>query len=62
MRFDAVILDMDGLMLDTEPLYKRAWQTAAFELGCHLDDGWYLRLIGTTNAAGARMSTYTASR
>ena len=51
---DAVILDMDGLMLDTEPLYKRAWQTAAAELGYRLGDDFYLTLIGRTNAAGER--------
>jgi HAD superfamily hydrolase (TIGR01509 family) len=45
---------MDGLMLDTEQLYKRAWQTAAAELGYRLDDRFYLTLIGRTNAAGER--------
>jgi HAD superfamily hydrolase (TIGR01509 family) len=49
---DAVILDMDGLMLDTEHLYKRAWQTAAAELGYRLGDDFYLTLIGRTTAAG----------
>ena len=48
----AVILDMDGLMLDTEHLYKRAWQNAASELGYSLDDGFYFTLVGRTNAAG----------
>jgi beta-phosphoglucomutase-like phosphatase (HAD superfamily) len=28
MKVDAVVLDMDGLMLDTEPIYKAAWQRA----------------------------------
>ena len=48
---DAVVLDMDGLMLDTEPLYKRAWQQAALQFGFRLDDTFYLALIGRTNAS-----------
>ncbi len=52
MDIDAVILDMDGLMLDTELLYKKAWQAAASQLGFVLDDSFYFRLIGRTNAAG----------
>lgn len=50
MDIDAVILDMDGLMLDTEPLYWRAWQKAAAELGFDIDDEFYFTLIGKTNA------------
>jgi beta-phosphoglucomutase len=42
----AVILDMDGLMVDTEPLYQEAWQQAASELGYHLDDALYARFVG----------------
>jgi HAD superfamily hydrolase (TIGR01509 family) len=38
-------------MLDTEASYKKAWQTAASELGFLLDDGFYLTLVGRTNAA-----------
>ena len=26
MRVSAVIFDMDGLMVDTEPVYQAAWQ------------------------------------
>ena len=48
---DAVVLDMDGLMLDTEPAYKRAWQAAAVLCGFLLDDSFYLTLIGRTNAS-----------
>jgi HAD superfamily hydrolase (TIGR01509 family) len=47
----AVILDMDGLMLDTEPIYKRAWQSAAAECGYDLDDDFYLTLVGQPNPA-----------
>ncbi len=33
-------------MLDTEPLYKVAWQTASAELGYKLDDPSYATLVG----------------
>lgn len=49
MNIRGVILDMDGLMLDTEPIYKAAWQQAALELGFDLDDQWYSRLTGRPN-------------
>jgi HAD superfamily hydrolase (TIGR01509 family) len=41
-----VIFDMDGLILDTEPLYKAAWQRTAAELGFEIQDDWYLNLVG----------------
>jgi len=37
-------------MLDTEPIYWRAWQKAGTELGFHIDDAFYVTLIGKTNA------------
>jgi beta-phosphoglucomutase-like phosphatase (HAD superfamily) len=49
MGIKAVVLDMDGLMLDTEPLYKAAWQQACAELGFDLNDQFYSRLIGRPN-------------
>jgi HAD superfamily hydrolase (TIGR01509 family) len=49
---DAVVLDMDGLMLDTEFIYKRAWQCAAADLGFDLEDGFYLTLVGRNNTDG----------
>jgi HAD superfamily hydrolase (TIGR01509 family) len=42
----AVILDMDGLMLDTESIYKRAWENAAVQCGYTLDDSFYHTLLG----------------
>ena len=51
IHLDAVILDMDGLMLDTECLYKNAWQRAAIQLGFVLDETFYFTLNGRTNAA-----------
>ena len=48
----AVIFDMDGLMLDTEPLYKIAWQNAAVECGHPISEELYARLIGRTRMDG----------
>jgi beta-phosphoglucomutase-like phosphatase (HAD superfamily) len=45
-KIRAVVLDLDGLMLDTEPLYKAAWQEAAGQLGFIVDDARYATLIG----------------
>jgi HAD superfamily hydrolase (TIGR01509 family) len=42
----AIVLDMDGLMVDTEPIYRRAWQSAAQACGYPFDDSFYLTLIG----------------
>jgi beta-phosphoglucomutase-like phosphatase (HAD superfamily) len=46
MMIEAVIFDMDGLMLDTEPAYRTAWQQASAECGYPLSDDLYVRLIG----------------
>ena len=42
----AVIFDMDGLLVDSEPLYMRSWQQAASELGFTLTDEFYHSLLG----------------
>jgi HAD superfamily hydrolase (TIGR01509 family) len=44
--FDAVIFDMDGLMVDTEPLSRRAWDEALRPFNLTLDDTTYQRMIG----------------
>jgi HAD superfamily hydrolase (TIGR01509 family) len=42
-----VIMDMDGLMVDTEPLSRRAWDSVLADLGCEpLEDEFYNSLIG----------------
>jgi beta-phosphoglucomutase-like phosphatase (HAD superfamily) len=46
MLIKAVVLDMDGLMLDTEPIYRCSWQQASAELGFSLSDSGYERYIG----------------
>ena len=49
----AIILDMDGLMLDTEPISLRIWQEAAVELGYVLTDQICDAMIGRTAASNA---------
>jgi HAD superfamily hydrolase (TIGR01509 family) len=41
-----VIFDMDGLLLDTERLYRDAWQQAAAAQGGALSDAMFAELIG----------------
>jgi beta-phosphoglucomutase-like phosphatase (HAD superfamily) len=47
--FTAVILDMDGLMLDTEAVEFRAWQRAAEDFGWSITTEQYAQLIGLTD-------------
>ncbi|MGA9883356.1 MAG: HAD family phosphatase [Candidatus Acidiferrales bacterium] len=46
VRVRAVIFDMDGLTLDTDPLHRAAWKSACTESGYALSDAVYMRLIG----------------
>lgn len=42
----AVIFDLDGLVLDTEAGYRAAWRGAAAEAGGELDEDFFLALSG----------------
>lgn len=42
----AVIFDMDGLLLDSEILFKKSWQEASLSLGYTMSDEIFLQLIG----------------
>ncbi len=44
--FDAILLDMDGLVLDSEATYCAAWQQAAADIGHALDDAFLESLFG----------------
>jgi HAD superfamily hydrolase (TIGR01509 family) len=57
MQISAVIFDMDGLMLDSERLYRAACQQAATELGYVLADGVHARMMGKSAANSERVLT-----
>jgi HAD superfamily hydrolase (TIGR01509 family) len=42
----AVIFDMDGLMIDSEPLQKEAWQATLRRYGHEMDGALFAQLIG----------------
>ena len=47
-KFDAVILDMDGTLFDTETFYQVLWQQTARRAGFILGDTLYKKFIGET--------------
>lgn len=47
-RLSAVILDMDGLMLDVERVARVAWKLAMRDRGYEIGDDVYMRLVGRT--------------
>lgn len=42
----AVIFDLDGVILDSERIYRSCWQRAATDMECEVSDELYARLIG----------------
>lgn len=52
---EAVLFDMDGLMLDTERISMRAWQAGCLEIGFTLTDAQFLDIIGHREADCLRL-------
>jgi len=52
-NFAAVIFDMDGTLLSTEILCRRAWRQAALEIGKEMPDSLYGQLLGRPNKEAA---------
>jgi HAD superfamily hydrolase (TIGR01509 family) len=59
VAIEAVVFDMDGLMLDTEPIYKVAWQAGCRELGYELTDATYSTLVGRPTPACEQVLLHT---
>ncbi|WP_019614202.1 HAD family hydrolase [Psychromonas ossibalaenae] len=55
MNIKAVLFDMDGLIFDTEGLYKKSWQHAVSEQGLQLSDEYYKKFIGVQDAGCERL-------
>jgi HAD superfamily hydrolase (TIGR01509 family) len=45
--FRAVVFDMDGLMLDTEVIFRSIWQKSAEDMGHVISDELFLTFIGS---------------
>lgn len=50
-----VIFDMDGLLLDTERIFFRAFQRAAKKLGYNFSFDTYLKVVGVTDEIGKQI-------
>lgn len=44
--YAGVVFDMDGILIDSEPLFRRAAQQAARDLGHHVSDATYAMWMG----------------
>lgn len=55
MTLTAIIFDMDGLMVDTEPLSRRAWAQVIAPFDVLLADEVYGRMIGHRTAEAAQI-------
>ena len=55
MNRTAVLFDMDGLMVDTEPLARRAWAQVVAPYGREIGDDLYGRMLGRRTVESAQL-------
>jgi beta-phosphoglucomutase len=52
MRYEAILFDFDGVLMDSEPVHYACWMEALAPLGVHLDwDTYAARCIGASEPA-----------
>jgi len=55
MKIRGVVFDMDGLLLDSEQLYFKAYKDTRKALQLHPDDALFLSMVGTNNVFGRQL-------
>ena len=55
MKRTTVLFDMDGLMVDTEPLARAAWQRVVAPYGLTVADDVYERMLGRRTVESAQL-------
>jgi HAD superfamily hydrolase (TIGR01509 family) len=59
MRCKALLLDLDGVLADTEPIHKHAWDMVLAEMGLHASPSDWQGLMGTPAPEIARFVVET---
>jgi HAD superfamily hydrolase (TIGR01509 family) len=58
-RGAALLLDLDGVLFESEPLHQEAWERSAASLGAQLPEGWYAGQRGRSlMAVAAAVAAY----
>ena len=55
MNRTAILFDMDGLMVDTEPLARAAWERVIAPFGLTMTDDLYGRMLGRRTHESAQL-------